>query len=624
MTRRRFAAALGAAPQSWQWATAASDAERQAYPFPLGQVQLLDPNCRLLAERNRAYLLSLEPDRLLHMFRVTAGLPSTAQHLGGWERPDIELRGHFLGHYLSACALQWSGVQHGELRQRGSVIVAELAKCQKAHGNGYLSAFPPEFFERLKAGQKVWAPFYTLHKIMAGLLDMHVLGGSNRALDVVRGMADWVAKWAAPLDDTHMARILDREFGGMNEVLYNLYDVTRNEAYATLAHRFDHPRIFDPLAQGRDELKGLHSNTQIPKIIGAARRYEITGERRYREIAEFFWGQVTGHRAYCTGGTSNLERWNMEPDRLASELSSMTQECCCTYNLLKLTRHLYTWNAEARYADYYERAFFNGVLGTMNPEDGMTVYYVPLAPGYWKMYALPRDSFWCCTGTGVESFSKLAESIYFHDNDGIWVNLFLDSHLAWPEKGLRIRQETRFPEQEKSEFLFEVERTLPLTLRIRVPHWATQGFRVAINGQAHPATPVPGSYCSLQREWKSGDRVTVSLPMALHLSAMPDDETLQAFLYGPLVLAGELGREGLTRELEYGDAANPINSHARADSVPAPDLHARNADSSSLVRPVPGKTLTFRTSGQKRDITLVPLYRLFNQRYAVYWRVRQT
>ena len=244
-----------------------------------------------------------------------------------------------------------------------------------------------------------------------------------------------------------MARILQVEYGGMNEFLYNLYAVTGNRDHVALAHRFDHARLFDPLAEGRDELKGQHANTQLAKLIGAARRYELTGEERYRRIAEFFWQQVALHRSYCTGGTSNGQRWRTDPDVLASELSATTQECCCTYNMLKLTRHLFSWNPEARYADFYERAFLNGIIGTMNPADGMTTFYVPLESGYWKLFSLPFDSFWCCTGTGVESFAKLGDSIFFHDDDGVYVNLFVPARLHWPEKGVFIRQETRFPDR---------------------------------------------------------------------------------------------------------------------------------------------------------------------------------
>jgi DUF1680 family protein len=617
LTRREFVATTVVAP----WAAAsAAPARGRVRAFDLKQVRLLQSPFREAQERNREFLHSLEADCLLHTFRLNAGLPSSAQPLGGWERPDVELRGHFTGHYLSACALMYAATGDDELRARGNGIVAELATCQKANGGGYLSAFPTEFFGRLKAGQNVWAPWYTIHKILAGLLEMYTLCGNEQALAVLEGMAGWTGNWVAPLSDEQMARVLQVEFGGMNEVLYNLSAATGKAQYAATAHRFDHQRLFDPLAEGRDELTGLHMNTQIPKIVGAARRYELTGEERYRRIAEFFWKQVSGPRAYCTGGGSNHEHWRTAPGKLAGELSAETQECCCTYNMLRLTRHLFGWEPLARYADYSERALFNGILGTMNPKDGMTMYFVPLASGYWKMFSTPRHSFWCCTGTGVESFSKLADSIYFHGDAGLYVNQFIASELEWPEKGLQVRQETRFPEEQGTALRIEAKKPVALELSIRVPWWATRGIALKVNGLPLEGVPAAGSYVKIDRTWKSGDKIEVSMPMSLHSEAMPDDPTLQVFLYGPLVLAGELGAEGLTEAMQYGgaDGSNTL----KGDPIGAPEFRSSAEDPAAWIRPVAGRELAFRTSGQERDVTLMPLDQLFGQRYGVYWRVK--
>ena len=309
-----------------------------ARPFELHDVRLR-PGIQLTGlETNRRFMMGLEPDRLLHMFRVTAGIPSSAQPLGGWEAPDNELRGHFTGHYLSACALMWAQTGDDAVKARGTMMIGELAKCQAKHGYGYLSAFPTELFDRLKAGQRVWAPFYTYHKIMAGLLDNGTLANNTQALDMVRGMASWVREYASGVPDEQWQRMLSVEYGGMNDVLYQLANVTGDGQWADLAHRFDHEKIFGPLAVGRDELKGVHANTNIPKVIGAARRYERTGEDRSRAIATFFWNDVTGMRSYATGGTSNDEEWQGEPGQLAKAIGPMSQETCVTYNMLKLTR----------------------------------------------------------------------------------------------------------------------------------------------------------------------------------------------------------------------------------------------------------------------------------------------
>jgi hypothetical protein len=594
----------------------------RARPFDLKRVRLRPGPFLEAAQRNRRFLLNLDPDRLLHMFRVTAGLPSAAEPLGGWEAPENELRGHFVGHCLSGCALAHASLGDDALKRRGDLLVAELARCQAAHRNAYLSAFPEEFFDRLREGRSVWAPFYTLHKIMAGLLDMHLCGGSQQALEVLTGMARWTAGWAGPLGDAHMARVLEREYGGMNEVLYNLHSVTGERSHYRLAHRFDHERIFAPLAGERDELKGLHVNTTIPKIIGAARRYELSGETRYRDIAEYFWRQVTGRRSYCTGGTSNGEGWNSEPGKLAGELGGYTQECCCTYNLLKLTRQVFAWTADPRCADYYERALWNGMLGTQNPEDGTSLYYVPLGAGYWKLFGSPLHSFWCCTGTGVESFAKLGDSIYFHDAEGLFVNLFMASELDWGARGVRLIQETRFPEEEGTALTIRCAGPVKMALRVRIPYWAARGA-ARLNGRALEAFASPSSYLVVDRTWKDGDTLEISLPMGLHVHPMPDDATLQAFLYGPLVLAGRLGPVDQTILRAEPTKPRAIPTY-KGKPVPAPSFRAPSGDPGSWIRPVGGKPLEFRTAGQAQDVTLAPLYKLFDEHYAVYWKVEET
>lgn len=619
ISRREFLA--GAATLLAAGTAEAAAPQPKARAFTLSSVRILHPELVKWQELNRAYLHMLDAERLLHTFRLNAGFPSPAQPLGGWEAPGVEIRGHFLGHYLSACALMCQSAGDAALKEKAGYIVHELVKCQQKLGRGYLSAFPEEFFDRLRDGRRVWVPFYTLHKILAGLIDVYRLCDNREALAAAEGIGQWTARWTAALPREQMQKVLDVEFGGMNEALFDLYGLTRNEDYAAAARRFDHARIFDPLAEGRDALTGLHCNTQIPKVIGAARAFEITGEERYRKIAEFFWRQVTGYRCYCTGGTSNREHWRTPPGRLASELSDATQECCCTYNLLRLTRKLFSWTADPRCADYYERAFWNGIAGTMCPEDGMTMYFVPLASGYWKLYAWPYDSFWCCTGSGTESFSKLADSIYFHDDNGIWVNLYLSSEVDWKQKGVRLSQQTGFPEESTARFTVQTPQSgAQFQLRFRVPHW-TRSFRVLLNGKDLPGKPASPGYFVSERRWRTGDVVEVRFPMHVRAEAMPDDPGLQAFFYGPLVLAGDLGREGLTPESHRGDKVRNGREHyLRGKPVPAPDLKAIGNPEKWILHET-GPTLGFRMEGQAAGIRLLPFYRIDWQRYAVYWRV---
>jgi DUF1680 family protein len=612
MNRRDFLRSSLAAgvPAALSSAPAKESVTFAARPFALADVRLLDSPYTAMMERNRQYLIWLDSDRLLHTFRLTANLPSTAEPLGGWESPKVELRGHFLGHYLSACAQTAVSARDEQVKRKADAIVADLARCQRANGGGYISAFPPEFFERLKATGKVWAPWYTIHKILARLYDMHRLTDNQQALDVLQQMAGWTAKWAEPIDDAQMQTILKVEFGGMAEVLYNLYSVTGDPKHAALANRFEKRSFLDPLADGRDVLAGLHANTHIPQAIGAARKYELTGDARYRKIAETFWDHVANHHSYCTGGNSNHEKFG-PPDKLASELSATTEECCCTYNMLKLTRHLYSWTARPEYADFYERALLNGIVGTMNPTDGMTMYYVPLQGGYWKMFGLPADSFWCCTGTGTENFSKLQDSIYFHNDRTLFVNLFMPSTLEWREKGLTLRQETQFPDRDTSRLTFRCEHPVALDLQIRNPYWADR-VELKLNGK-------PVTAGKLSRTWKTGDQLEIRTVMGLHAAPMPDDPKLQAFLYGPLVLAGRLGNDGLSAEAQSSDLKQQVKSHfVRGNPAPVPEMKAAK-EPGGWIRPT-DDPLTFRTQGQSPDVTMVPLNRIFGERYAVYWK----
>lgn len=604
-------------------ATAAASERRRfaAQPFDLQAVRLTGGPVLEALEVNRRFLMGLDPDRLLHMFRVTAGIPTTAQPLGGWEAPNNELRGHYTGHYLSACALMWAQTGDAAIRQRGVLIAGELAKCQAAIGTGYLSAFPVDLFDRLRVGQPAWAPFYTLHKIMAGLFDTATLSSDPRSLETLLRVAGWVERWTQPLDDAQMARVIEREYGGMNELLYNLAAHTGDARWRALAHRFDRERIFAPLAAQHDDLEGLHVNTTIPQIIGAARAFEVTGDQGKRATAEFFWRTVAERRCYCTGGTSNGESWNTPPGILARELSGYTEESCVTYNMQKLTRHLFSWTADARLADYYERAFYNGILGVQHPADGDKLYYLPLQSGYWKLFGTPSYDFWCCTGSMSESFAKLGDSIYFHDHEGVYVNLFVPSKLNWAERGLRLTLQTRFPEEDTLRLKLELAPRTPLALKVRVPYW-TAGGSASLNGKPLDFAAQRNGYFIVKRRWSAGDVLTVRLPMRLHAAPMPDDSSLVAVMYGPLVLAARLGTAGLTAEsLRAGPTPPRKVPEYTGEPTPVAPIVASSTDPSGWLTPSEGGALEFRTRGQEHDLAFIPLNRILDERFAVYFKV---
>lgn len=608
--------ALGAAAPLLPAAASAAVQPRWR-PFAPGAVRLAAGPVLDALEVNRRALLALDPERLLHMFRVTAGLPSAAAALGGWESPDNELRGHYTGHHLSALALLAAHAGDATARARGRYIAAELARCQAAIGSGYLAAFPEELFDRLRAGRPAWAPFYTLHKILAGLLDTAELSADPAALDTAVRLAGWIERWVGPLGEDAMQRVLEREFGGMNDALYRLMALSGESRFGELARRFDHERIYAPLAAGRDELNGLHVNTTIPKIIGATRGYELTGDERLLRVARTFERVVADDHSYCTGGTSNGENWNTPGGTLKGELSGYTQECCVSYNLQKLARALYGLSGEAALMDTYERLYWNGILGVQHPADGDKLYYVPLAGGYWKLFGTPLADFWCCTGSMAESFAKLGDTIYWHDDATLTVNLFVASELRWQERGFTLAQETRFPDDGRVVLRVRAARPVAATIRVRVPGWA-EGASATLNGRRLEASASPGSYLVVRREWRDGDVLALDLPMALHAEALLGDPTQLAVLCGPIVLAARLGTAGLDAKSLRAPPTRPRTvPEYPLPAVAVPVVPAAIRDPARYLEPIPGRTLEYRTLTGPR-LEFVALHRLFDERYAVY------
>lgn len=577
----------------------------QARPFALKDVRLLDGPFRHAQELDRAYLLSLDADRLLHNFRLNAGLPSKAEPLGGWEEPKCELRGHFVGHYLSACALMYASTGDARLKQKGDAVVSGLAECQARLQGGYLSAFPESFIDRVEAGQRVWAPYYTLHKVLAGLLDMAALAGNRQALDTARKFGDWAVSRNARLTPEQMQRMLGNEHGGMTEALANLAAATGDRRYLDTALRFNHQELVGPFSNHVDNLTGKHANTQIPKFIGAAREYELTGDPALKAAAIYFWEVVARERSYVIGGHSDGEMFSPK-ERLSTAFGPNTTETCNTYNMLKLTEHLFEWAPRAEYADFRERALFNHILASQDPETGGMCYYLPLKPGSNKHYNTPLGDFWCCTGTGVENHAKYGDGIYFHDGSKtLYVGQFIASELDWKDQGVKVRQETKYPDEGASRLTFTVSRPTELSVRVRRPWWVEKGMTVSVNGQPVGPGQADG-WLVVDRTWQNGDRLDLSMPMTLRTEGFRDDPRRFALMRGPLVLAAEV----------KAGAALPVVRGERMQAVGA-------------LAPVSGRPITFRASadvfvtpGAEKGAALEfePLFRIHGERrYVVYF-----
>ena len=496
-----------------------------AVPFEPSAVRLLPGPFADNQQHDRAYLLSLDPDRLLSRFRVECGLTPKAPSYGGWEAEGVA--GHTLGHYLSACAILYAATGDPALKDRVTYVVGQLAECQAHVGTGYVAGIPDwhNVFGNLKArhGNMIgWVPWYTLHKELAGLRDAYLYCGDTKAKDVLVKLADWVATTIAPLSDAEVQTMLEMEQGGMAETLADVYAITGDAKHLATAERFTHHAVLDPLAAGVDHLTGLHANTQVPKLIGAARIADLTGDDYYGHAAAFFWQAVAGRRSFATGGNGDSEHF-FDPAQAGRHLTQCTAETCNVYNMLKLTRDLYVRDPRPEYADYAERALFNQMLGGVDPKRGMFTYHQSLRPGGFKIYSDPTNAFWCCVGTGMENPARYGDAIYFHSPDGaaeptLTVSQFIPSTVTWGD--VTVKQETRYPDDGLVKLTVRAKRPTRFTLRLREPDWALSGGGCSVT-VPEPATGAISSQdntrhlLSVERTWADGDVVTFTIPLAV-------------------------------------------------------------------------------------------------------------
>lgn len=595
----------------------------RAQSFDLKDVRLLPGRVHDNLMRDSMWMSSIQINRLLHSFRNNAGVFAgleggyvSVKKLGGWESLDCDLRGHTTGHLLSAYGLMYAATGAEVFKLKGDSLVSGLKEVQEALGGGYLSAYPEELINRNLRGQGVWAPWYTLHKIFSGLMDQYLYADNQEALEVVKKMGDWAYdKLIGQTEDTRKL-MLRNEFGGVNEAFYNLYSITGDKKYKELAEYFYHNDVIDPLAEGDTDFGTKHTNTFIPKVIGEARNYELTGSGRSADISKLFWNEMTHHHSFVTGSSSQKEHF-FNPAEFSKYINGYTGESCCTYNMLKLSRHLFCLDASPEVADYYERALFNHILAQQDPESGMVCYFLPLLSGAYKVYSTPEQSFWCCVGSGFESHAKYAEAIYYHSDNDLFVNLFIPSRLTWGEKGLKLCQTTAFPESDTANFTIEEAPASKLTLNLRYPSWSGKP-EVKVNGKKVAVKSSPSSYIAISRQWKKGDKVEVKYPMSLRVETAPDNDRRAALVYGPIVLAGDLGDEGVR---PFSDPTVRNDYYTYDYKIPSaidPSITLDITNPEATIAKT-DKPLQFTTAEGK---TLRPLYDTHRTRYVVYWDVK--
>ncbi|CAN7380751.1 glycoside hydrolase family 127 protein [Paenibacillus sp. LjRoot153] len=619
--------------------------------YPVGRVKLSVGPLTARFELNKKYVLSLTNENLLRNFYLESGLWSYSGNGGttsatttsmdgpehwhwGWESPTCELRGHMMGHWLSAAARIYAQTEDLLVKAKADYIVQELARCQEANGGEWLAAFPESYMNRIAKGKYVWAPHYTIHKLLMGLYDMYTIGQNKQALDLIRGLASWFYRWTGQFSREQMDDLLDLETGGMLEVWADLYGVTQDETHLTLIHRYDRRRFFDALLRGQDVLTNKHANTQIPEILGAARAWEVTGEERFREVVEAFWSCAVTHRGYyCTGAGDDGELW-IPPGQMAERMG-VGQEHCVNYNMMRLAHVLLRWTGEPEYADYWERRFYNGVLAHQHGETGMISYFLGIGAGSHKKWGSPTQHFWCCHGTLVQANASYDQQIFMEDKEGVavcqWlpaeVNLKLEDTAItislkqdgqygvyplnnWNVKGMTAITKINMPPipvHRPDRFIYSLkitcDKATEFTLKLRVPRWVKDEPIIYVNGVQLTDPVRPQSFIEIRKSWSNGDLVQIEFPKSLTTEPLPGVEDMVAFMDGPIVLAGLIERE-------HRLVGNP--------SLPDTMLVADRERNHSW-----WNIGYYRTKGQEKGIRFIPLYEIKDETYTVYFPVDQ-
>lgn len=602
--------------------------------LPKGKVKLLPGLFQQRLELNRAYMLSLTTPNLLQNFYLEAGLwqpRNRAEHIHlGWEAPTCQLRGHFLGHWLSGAAYLSANTADAEMKGKADYIVSELARCQIENGGEWVGSIPEKYLDWAACGKRVWAPHYTLHKTLMGLWDMYAVGGNAQALDILVRWARWFSRWTGQFNLEQMDNILEVETGGMLEVWANLYGVTGEKEHYELIQRYDRRRLFDPLLDGVDVLTNMHMNTTIPEVHGAARAWEVTGEERWRKIVDAYWRMgVTERGYYASGGQTNGEVWS-PPNELASRMGFRTQEHCTVYNMMRLADYMLRWTGDAGFGDYWERNLWNGILAQQHPDTGMIAYFLPMFPGAEKVWGTPTEDFWCCHGSLVQAHTIYANHIWYAGTDGLTLSQYIPSETHWELDGnsvsLRLSDDPQIhqphrPQSNSYNLTVEAQQACEFTLRLRLPWWVGGPVELTVNGAAQDAV-VRDGYIELSQVW-SRDAVHLTFPKTLTAVPLPDESDVYAFMDGPVVLAGlnPGGTLGMASEKAYG--SKDARPNYRIDGI---RINGDAANPASFLSPDNEREWTYwrgdyRTRCQAENFRLIPLHEVRDEAFTLYFPV---
>lgn len=597
--------------------------------FQIKDVRLTESAFKKAQDMDIRYLLSLDPDRLLAPYMKEAGLTPKAENYTNWENTGLD--GHVGGHYLSALSYMYASTGNKEIKERLDYYISELKRC--ADSDGYLSGVPHgrQIWKEISEGNiraasfglnDRWVPLYNIHKIYAGLRDAYLITGSKDALKMFLGLTEWMYQLTEGLSEEQLQDMLRSEQGGLNEVFADAAALSGDPRYLDLAKRFSHKYLLGFLLEKEDRLTGMHANTQIPKVIGYKRIADIEGLQDWNEAAKFFWETVVEKRSISIGGNSVYEHFHPAEDFSSMLTSEQGPETCNTYNMLRLSKMLYTTSADSKYMDFYERALYNHILSTINPVQGGFVYFTPMRSGHYRVYSQPQTSFWCCVGSGIENHARYGEMIYSHKGDKeLIVNLFIPSVLRWGKTV--IEQKNSFPAEEGTTLIISPKKNTEFTVSIRIPEWTeADNMNPKVNGMAVEYA-IENNLLKIDRKWSEGDRLTVDLPMSLRAVQLPDMSENYSFMYGPMVLAASLGKEDQLGMYADDSRGGHIAAGKKLPLNEMPLIVGEKEDMLSLISKVEGKPLTFRMTGlaplKYKELTLVPFSSLHECRYMVYW-----